>query len=68
VLALLRETVELAQLRLVTLEKTVGIARVLPALYTHTWSLQGEPVLKFSAIDRFVADKNGLAAFLKDTP
>jgi hypothetical protein len=68
VLALLQETLELAQLRLVTLEKTIGIARVLPALYTHAWSLQGEPVLKFGAIDRFVADKNGLAAFLKDTP
>jgi hypothetical protein len=68
VLALLQETVELAQLRLVTLEKTIGTARVLPALYTKTWSLQGEPVLKFSAVSRFVADKDGLASFLKDVP
>lgn len=68
VLALLQETVDLAQLRLVTLEKTVGIARVLPALYTRAWSLQGEPVLKFGALSQLLADRNNWAAFLKDTP
>jgi hypothetical protein len=41
----LLDTVELAKLRGVTLERTTGAARVLPALYEQSWSLQGEPVL-----------------------
>jgi hypothetical protein len=40
VLGVLQETLELARLRLVTLERTNGIARVLPALYEQSWSLR----------------------------
>ena len=40
----LEETLDLAALRLVTLERTNGIAAILPALYESSWSLQGEKV------------------------
>jgi hypothetical protein len=40
----LEETLDLAALRLVTLERTNGIAALLPALYESSWSLQGEKV------------------------
>lgn len=46
------ETLDLARLRLVTLEHTNGIARILPALYAQSWSLQGEKALDL----RFVAE------------
>jgi hypothetical protein len=65
-LATLLDTMDLATLRLVTLERTNGAARVLPALYTQSWSLQGEPALDF----RFVAGANyvpsALAAYVKE--
>jgi hypothetical protein len=44
------DTLELARLRMVTLERTNGIARVLPALYARSWSLQGEPALNLGAL------------------
>jgi hypothetical protein len=40
----LEETLDLARLRMVTLERTNGIAAILPALYESSWSLQGEKV------------------------
>ncbi|NKE48599.1 hypothetical protein HB662_27775 [Roseomonas frigidaquae] len=49
-LTTLRETLELAKLRGVVLEHTVGAAALLPALYTRTASLQGEPVLRLGAL------------------
>ena len=56
----LLDTMELAKLRGVTLERTTGAARVLPALYEQSWSLQGEPVLDL----RWVKDHLDLSAVL----
>jgi hypothetical protein len=67
VLGVLQETLELARLRLVTLERTNGIARVLPALYEQSWSLQGEAVLNPRYLDK-VARMDSLATFLKEAP
>jgi hypothetical protein len=66
VLGVLQETLELARLRLVTLERTNGIARVLPALYEQSWSLQGEAVLNLHYVDK-IAQMDSLATFLKET-
>ena len=44
----LEETLDLARLRLVTLERTNGIAAILPALYESSWSLQGEKVFRLT--------------------
>ncbi len=46
----LSETLEMAKLRGVTLETSPGYARVLPAAYEKSWSLQGEKVFDLSAI------------------
>ena len=66
VAALLEETLELAKLRLVSLERTDGMARILPALYAQSVSLQGEKVLDF----RFVAEKafviSAVPAYVKE--
>ena len=63
----LAETLDLARLRLVTLEYTNGIGRVLPALYAQSWSLQGEKVLDL----RFVAERafaaSAVASYVKDS-
>ena len=48
--ALLGEVLDLAQARLVTLETLPLAGRVLPAIYTQSVSLQGEPVLDLSKI------------------
>lgn len=50
IVATLEETLELARFRGVTLERTNGIARILPALYEQSWSLQGEKVLDLSRL------------------
>ncbi len=65
VLALLQQTLDLARLRLVTLERTNGIARVLPALYEQSWSLQGEQVLNPRFLDK-AARIDTLATFIKE--
>jgi hypothetical protein len=57
----LLDTIELARLRGVTLERTTGAARVLPALYEQSWSLQGEPVLDM----RFVKENMVVSAMLQ---
>ena len=57
VLATLRETLDLAKIRAVTLERTNGVARVLPALYEQSWSLQGEQALDV----RYVVEKAFMA-------
>jgi hypothetical protein len=67
VVAVLQETLELARLRLVTLERTNGIARFLPALYEQSWSLQGEQVLNARFVDK-AARIDTLATFLKERP
>ncbi|MEP6618805.1 MAG: hypothetical protein ABJE47_05805 [bacterium] len=61
VLETLIDTIELAKLRAVTLERTTGAARVLPALYEQSWSLQGEPALDL----RFVKQNAVVSATLQ---
>lgn len=46
----LSDVLDLAKARLVTLETLPLAARVLPAIYTQSWSLQGEPVMDWSRI------------------
>lgn len=46
----LSDTLELAKARLVTLETLPLAARVLPAIYTQSWSLQGEPVIDWTRV------------------
>jgi hypothetical protein len=46
----LGETLELAQLRLVTLERALWAGRILPALQEQSWSLQGEKTLDVKKI------------------
>lgn len=67
VLEVLQETLDLARLRLVTLERTNGVARFLPALYEQSWSLQGEQVLNLRDLDK-AARIDTLATFLKEQP
>lgn len=66
VLDTLRDTLDLARIRAVTLERTNGVARVLPALYEQSWSLQGEQALDV----RYVAEKalaiDAIAAYVKE--
>ncbi|WP_142663507.1 hypothetical protein [Paracoccus laeviglucosivorans] len=46
----LADTLELAKARLITLETLPLAARILPAIYTQSWSLQGEPVIDWTRI------------------
>jgi hypothetical protein len=43
----LADTLELARIRAVTLERLPWAGRILPALYFQDWSLQGEPVIRW---------------------
>jgi hypothetical protein len=63
----LAETFEMAQIRCVTLDKTNGVARVLPALYEQSMSLQGDKVLDLRLLSDRMYDKSAIAAFVKDT-
>jgi hypothetical protein len=49
-LHVVRDTLELARDRAVTLERVPWAGRILPAIYCRDWSLQGEPVLNFTAL------------------
>ncbi|MES2525064.1 MAG: hypothetical protein V4617_20365 [Gemmatimonadota bacterium] len=62
----LQDTLELAKLRLVTLERTIGAARVLPALYAQSWSLQGEQVLDFNVFADVTRPLSTYAAYIKE--
>jgi len=68
IVQLLEDTMELARLRAVTLERTNGIARILPALYEQSWSLQGEKVLHFNDSVRLAGNLTTFAAYVKDQP
>ena len=46
----IEQTLELAQVRMVTLERLAGEGLVLPALYTRSSSLQGQQYLEFSKL------------------
>jgi hypothetical protein len=64
----LEETMELARIRAVTLERTNGIARILPALYEQSWSLQGEKVLHLKESMLAISNITAFAAYVKDQP
>jgi hypothetical protein len=66
IVATLEETLELARLRAVTLERTNGIARILPALFEQSWSLQGEKALDLSAIVSDTLDLTAIAAYVRE--
>ena len=66
IVATLEETLELATLRAVTLERTNGIARILPALFEQSWSLQGEKVLDFGALAAEDLDRAAISAYIKE--
>jgi hypothetical protein len=68
IVEVLEETLELARLRAVTLERTNGIARILPALYEQSWSLQGEKVLHLNDSVRLAGNLTTFAAYVKDQP
>jgi hypothetical protein len=57
---------ELAKYRGVTLERTNGIARILPALFEQSWSLQGEKILDLAKVG--VSDLTSIAAYVKEQP
>lgn len=63
----LEETLELAKLRLVSLERVALAGRVLPALQVNSWSLQGdEPALDLSTIVSLLADESKMVRFVKE--
>ena len=68
IVEVLEDTLDLARLRAVTLERTNGIARVLPALYESSWSLQGEKVLQLSDRVNQVNALSTFGAYIKDQP
>jgi hypothetical protein len=49
-LHVVRDTMDLARLRTVTLERVPWAGCILPAIYCRDWSLQGEPALNFKAL------------------
>lgn len=64
--AFLDDVLELAQARLISLETLPLAARILPAIYTQSWSLQGTPVIDWSKLRldaRLMARSDGLKHF-----
>jgi hypothetical protein len=62
----LEETLELAKLRAVTLERSVWAGRILPALLEQSWSLQGEKTID----PRWLAHgpiREGMIPYVKDS-
>jgi hypothetical protein len=62
----LDDVMDLAKARLVSLETLPLAARVLPAIYTQSWSLQGTPVLDWSRLlidAKLLARSEGLKNF-----
>ncbi len=53
------DLLDLAKARLVTLETLPLAGRILPAIYTQSWSLQGEDLIDWS---KFIHDKQVVAA------
>jgi hypothetical protein len=62
----LLDTLDLAKSRLVTLERSNGPARVVPALYAQSWSLQGEPALDFRFVSGVRYVNSAVAAYVKE--
>ncbi|WP_036288310.1 hypothetical protein [Methylosinus sp. PW1] len=62
----LSDLLDMARIRLVTLETLPAAPRILPAIYTQSWSLQGETVIDWSKIildARLAARVEGLKNF-----
>jgi hypothetical protein len=62
----LRETLELAKLRTVTLERAIWAGRVLPALYEQSWSLQGEQSLDILTLAMTIGKVDAMMPFVKE--
>jgi hypothetical protein len=60
------ETLSLAKVRAVTLERTALVARILPALQVRSWSLQGEETLDLSMLVTQMFRAEALLPFVKD--
>lgn len=63
---LLEDTLDLAKIRAVTLERTNGAARLLPALYEQSWSLQGEKAFDLAATLQVAAKPEAMMAYIKE--
>jgi hypothetical protein len=63
----LRETLLLAKLRTVTLERALWAGRVLPALYEQSWSLQGEETLDIQLLARSIGRPEAMIPFVKES-
>lgn len=61
--AVIEQTLDLARVRLVTLERLPGQGTALPALYARTTSLQGEKVPDFSLL---ASSKLSVMPFVKE--
>jgi hypothetical protein len=64
--AVVESTLDLARVRMVTLERLAGEALVLPALYTRSSSLQGEPYLVFNKLAQ-IATASVQMSFVKES-
>ncbi len=64
--ALLRDTLELAKLRGVTLERSTWAGRVLPALQEPSWSLQGEATPDLSHLVLNLSTTASMLQFVKE--
>ena len=62
----LAETLELARLRAVTLERVALAGRVLPALQEQSWSLQGEVTLDLTTIMTVLSKPELMLQFVKE--
>jgi hypothetical protein len=68
IIDLLTETLDLAKLRSVTLERTTWVGRILPALLEQSWSLQGEPTIDIKLMTSELANPSHMVAYVKDQP
>ncbi len=66
VMNVLEDALDLAKIRTVTLERTNGAARLLPALYEQSWSLQGEKVFDLSGTLSVAARAEAVVQFIKE--
>jgi hypothetical protein len=64
--SLLRDTLDLAKLRSVTLERSTWAGRVLPALQEQSWSLQGEPTPDLRHLVLDLATLASMVQFVKE--
>ena len=68
IIDVLTETLDLAKLRSVTLERITLVGRLLPALLEQSWSLQGEPTIDIKLLTSELANPSHMVAYVKDQP